>query len=407
MQVNKIWVNRVSAFRLTAVTVSLMSCASGCRSGEAKPADTHKPKAVVRIEEREFGRTPEGEAVKLFTLRNANGLTATIMSRGATVTGLWAPDRDGKLAKVVMGADSLEQYLGGYNASAAVIGRVANRIKYGRFALDGVNYQVITNRGPHFLHGGKKAFAAAVWQGEALPPQQRSASVRFRYRSMDGDDGFPGTVDVAVVYTLTDGNELRLDYTATTDKPTPINLTNHAYFNLAGSGDVYGHVLWVAADQYTVADDEVLPTGEIAPVKGTPLDFTAPTAIGARIGQLVPKPGGYDHNFVLRGGGKSLALAGWAYEPASGRVMHVFTDQPGMQVYTGKRYFEGGKPLADVSALKHNTFALETQHFPDSVNHPNFPSTILRPGQTFASTTVYRFSVQQPAEAAQRLMQAR
>ena len=385
--------------RACALTLSLAAAAASAQ-----------PAALTRAEASDFGRTPEGEAVKLYTLRNANGMVAKIMERGATVTELWAPDRSGRLANVVFGSDKLDTYLSGFNASASVIGRVANRIAFGRFTFDGVSYQVITNRGPHHLHGGKKGFASAVWRGEALPPQARAASARFRHTSRDGDDGFPGTVEVSVTYTLTDANELWLEYAATTDKPTPINLTNHAYFNLAGAGagDVSGTLLWVAADRTTQVDDLLIPTGAFAEVKGTPLDFTAPTEIGSRIAQLAPPFTGYDHNFVLRAGGKGLALAGWAYEPQSGRALQVLTTEPGMQVFTPKRYFgPDGKPVTDVAALKHNAFCFETQHFPDAVNHPHFPSTILRPGQTFASTTVFRFSAQQEQGAAQRLMQAR
>ncbi len=353
-----------------------------------------KQDALVRIEEREFGRTPDGEAVKLFTLRNAKGMTAKIMSRGATITELTVPGRDGKFVNVVMGADTLQAYLNGYNAGASVKGRVANRIANSRFTLDGAVYSVTANRGVHHIHGGKKGFDAVVWQGEALPAGAHESSVRFRYRSRDGEEGYPGNLDVAVVYTLTDDNAFTLEYTASTDKATPVNLTNRAYFNLAGTGDVYGHVLWIAADQYTPADDQMIPTGKIAPVKGTPVDFTVPTAIGARIGELVATKG-YDHNFVLRKENKTFALAGWAYEPTSGRVMRVFTSEPGLQIYTGKRYFENGQPVVNVADLKHNTVCFETQHYPDSVNHPNFPSTILRPGEIFKSTTAYRFSVEE------------
>lgn len=385
-----------------ACAASLLAVAAGCRSGHADA------QTLTRVESREFGRTPEGETVRLFTLRNAGGLTATIMERGATVTGLTAPDRDGRFARVVLGGDTLDAYLGGYSAAASVIGRVANRIAHGRFTLDGVSYQVATNRGPHHLHGGKKGFAQAVWRGEALPPQAHAAAVRFRHTSRDGDDGFPGTVEVSVTYTLTDDNELRLDYAATTDKPTPINLTNHAYFNLAGAGDVYGHLVWLAADRTTAVDDLLIPTGALAEVRGTPLDFTTPTPIGARIAQLTPPFTGYDHNYVLRGGGKGLTLAAWAYEPASGRAVQVFTTEPGLQLYTGKRPFgPDGKPAGNTAALKHNTVCFETQHFPDAVNHPAFPSTILRPGQAFASTTVYRFSVQQASDAEKRLTPGR
>ena len=373
---------------------SLLSSAPGLRGGE-----TENAAACERIETRAFGHTPDGGAVMLFTLRNANGMTARIMSRGATITDLTAPDRDGRFASVVKGADTLDAYLSGFSAPAAVIGRVANRIAHARFTLDGTEIQITPNAGKHHIHGGRNGFAQALWQGEALPPGPHSASVRFRYHSRDGEEGYPGNLDAAVVYTLSDDNELRLDYTATTDKPTPVNLTNHAYFNLAGDGDVLGHVLWIAADRTTLADADLIPTGEFAPVKGTPLDFTEPTAIGARIDQLIATTKGYDHNYVLRGGGDAFALAGWAYEPESGRLMRVFTDQPGMMLYTGKRYFKDGKPTPAAPGQKHNTFCFETQHFPDAVNHPHFPAVILRPGETFRRSTAFRFSAE-PAQPA-------
>ncbi len=383
-----------SSRRLTgtasALVAALLAVAvGGCRCGTV-------PASLVRVESREFGRTPEGSPVRLFTLRNASGMTAQVMERGATLTGVWAPDRNGRQARVVLGADTLEAYLNGYHAGASVIGRYANRINRGQFTLDGVAYQVVTNRGPHFLHGGKKAFASALWRGEALPPQARAAAVRLHHTSPDGEDGFPGTVEVSVTYTLNDDNELRIAYAATTDKPTPLNLTNHAYFNLAGEGDVHGTVVWIGSDRTTVVDSLLIPTGAFAEVRGTPLDFTVPTALGARLDRLAPPFTGYDHNFVLRGGGASTPAA-WALDPASGRTLHVFTDQPGMQLYTGKRYFQpDGRPLTEVAGRPHNTFCFETQHYPDSPNHPHFPSTLLRPGKPFTSETVYRFAVQTP-----------
>ena len=352
---------------------------------------------AASVEARVFGQTPEGETVKLYTLRNASGMTAKIMSRGATITELRVPDCEGKFANVVMGADTFDAYLAGYNAAASVIGRVANRIAHARFAIDGTDYQLAANSGKHHIHGGRKGFAQRVWQSEALPAGLRGASVRFSIRGADGEEGYPGNIDVAVVYTLTDDNELRLDYTATTDKPTLINLTNHAYFNLTGEGDVFGHLVWIAADRYTLVDADLIPTGKFADVKGTPLDFTKPMAIGARIDQFASTTKGYDHNYVLRNGGASFALAGWAYEPQSGRLMRVFTDQPGMQLYTGKRYFSGGKPVPATAEQKHNTVCFETQHFPDAVNHPEFPSVILRPGETFARSTAFRFSAEAAA----------
>ena len=334
---------------------------------------------VKRLEEQEFGKTQEGAVVKLFTLRNAKGVSAKVMTYGAIITEIKVPDRHGAMTNVVLGAADFDQYRKGFPAAAAVIGRVANRIAGARFSLDGVEYKLAANNGPNHLHGGRKGFAQVVWQSQALPAGQHEAAVQFAYLSKDGEEGYPGNLTVRVTYTLTDDNELRLDYEATTDKATPVNLTNHAYFNLAGSGDVLDHELWLAADRYTPADDQLIPTGEIAGVKGTPLDFTTPTRIGARIDQLKPKPGGYDHNFVLDSDAKSLVLTARASEPRSGRVMEVRTTEPGVQLYTGNH-------------LRHGGFCLETQHYPDSVNRPTFPSTILRPGQTFKSTSSFAFS---------------
>jgi aldose 1-epimerase len=334
---------------------------------------------VKRLEENEFGKTPEGAVVKLFTLRNAKGMSAKVMTYGAIITEIKVPDRQGAMTNVVLGADDFDQYRKGFPASAAVIGRFANRIAKARFTLDGVEYKLAANNGPNHLHGGRKGFAQVVWQSKVLPAGEREAAVQFTYLSKDGEEGYPGNLTVKVTYTLTDDNELRIDYEAATDKATPVNLTNHAYFNLAGSGDVLDQELWLAADRYTPADDELIPTGEIASVKGTPLDFTAPTRIGARIDQLKPKPGGYDHNFVLNSDGKSPVLAARASEPKSGRVMEVRTTEPGVQLYTGNH-------------LNHGGFCLETQHYPDSVNRLSFPSAILRPGQTFKSSTSFAFS---------------
>jgi aldose 1-epimerase len=360
--------------------------------------------SLQRLEEREFGKMPNGTAVKLFTLRNASGMSAKIMTYGAIVTELRVPDRHGVATNVVLGADTFEQYLKGFRAPAAIMGRVANRIAGARFTLDGVEYKLSANNGPNHIHG---VFDKVVWQAEALPPREGRAAVQLTYLSQDGEDGYPGNVTVKLTYTLTDDNELHLDYAAVTDRATPINLTSHAYFNLAGGGDVLDHELWLAAARYTPTDDALIPTGQIVTVKGTPLDFTTPARIGVRIEQLNPKLGGYDHNFVLGGeprqpapvppppsagekrlsetpvprrNGKPLVLAARVREPVSGRVMEVRTTEPGVQLYTGNH-------------LKHAALCLETQHYPDSVNHPSFPSTILRPGQTFSSTTTFAFSV--------------
>ncbi|MBI5387009.1 MAG: galactose mutarotase [Verrucomicrobia bacterium] len=343
------------------------------------------------MEEKEFGRTPDGTSVTVFTLRNAGGMTVKVMSYGAILTELHVPDRSGHFTNVVLGSDNLAAYLKGHPAAAAVIGRYANRIAKARFTLDGVEHQVTVNSGQNHIHGGRKNFSGVVWQAKALPARATEGAVQFTYLSKDGEEGFPGNFTVTVTYTLTDDNELRLDYEARTDKATVVNLTNHAYFNLAGSGDCLGHQLWLAADRYTPSDDELIPTGEIASVKGTPLDFTTPTAIGARIEQLKPRPGGYDHNFVLGGDGKSLKLFARVVEPASGRVMEVSTTEPGAQLYTANhvRSFTG---VGGATFGKHAGLCLETQHFPDSPNKPNFPSCVLRPGEVFKSATVFKFS---------------
>ncbi len=345
-----------------------------------------------RIEEKEFGKMPDGVVVKQFTLRNARGTVAKVMTLGATVTEVRVADRKGQFANVLLGADNLEAYTMGFPAAASVIGRVANRIAGARFTLDGVEYKLAANSGPHHIHGGKRGFARVVWEGKALPAGAREASVRLSYLSKDGEEGYPGNLTVNVTYTLTDDNELRIDYEAVTDKATPVNLTNHGYFNLGGSGDALGHELWLPAERYTLADDLLIPTGETASVKGTPLDFSKPTRIGARIEQLKPKVNGYDHNYVLGEGTTSPKLCARAYEPVSGRVMEVSTTEPGVQLYTGNHL---QKVIGTEGAVfgRHGGFCLETQHFPDSVHHPEFPSTILRPGQTFKSATIFKFSV--------------
>jgi aldose 1-epimerase len=331
---------------------------------------------LTRLEERDFGNLDDGTVVKQFTLRNAKGMTARIITYGAIISELQAPDRNGAMTNVVLGAGSLDGYIGrGAVPGAVVLGRVANRIAGARFTIDGVEYKVTANAGTNHIHGGRKGFANVVWQGQALPVAEHQAAVRLTYLSKDGEEGYPGNLTASVTYTLTDNNELRLDYAATTDRPTLVNLSNHAYFNLAGGGDVLGHELWLNPDRYTLADAQLIPTGELAPVKDTPLDFTTPTLIGARVNEVKPRPI-YDHNFAINGGGTSLVLAARARDPRSGRVMEVRTTEPGVQLYTGRQ----------------GRFCLETQHFPDSIHHLNFPSTILRPGGKFESTTIFAFS---------------
>jgi aldose 1-epimerase len=361
-------------------------------AGHASGSTPTEGTLMTRITEQNWGATRDGTAVKLFTLTNQNGMVARITSYGAILTELRVPDARGQLTNVVLGFDNLERYLQGHPAFGTTVGRVANRIAHARFTLDGQEYKLAANHGAHHIHGGVKGFDKVVWQSKALPAKHNAASVQFTYLSPDGEEGYPGNLSVVVIYTLTDDNELRVDYHATTDKPTILNLTNHSYFNLAGGGDVLDHELFIDAARYTPADQDLIPTGEIAPVKGTPLDFTQPTRIGARIDQLKPRPNGYDHNYVLNSGGSSLALAARAYEPTSGRVLEVLTTEPGVQLYTGNWLDGRIQGIDGVVYGPHSGFCLETQHFPDSINQPEFPSTVLRPGQTFQSTTVFKFS---------------
>jgi len=349
--------------------------------------------ANMRVAKQAFGKTADGTAVDLFVLTNAKGMRAKVMTYGATLTELLVPDRDGKLDDVVLGFDDLDGYLAGHPFFGSTVGRFANRIAKGKFTLDGKEYTLAINNGPNTLHGGKKGFDKAIWNPEPVLSGDDPA-IRFTYRSPDGEEGYPGNLSVAVTYTLTNDNALKIHYAASTDKATPVNLTNHTYFNLAGAkaGNILGHEMTISADTYTPADDTLIPTGEIKPVKGTPLDFTTPTLIGAHINQIKAEPVGYDHNFVLNGGGKSLALAARVHDPKTGRVLEMSTTEPGVQFYTGN-FLDGKlKGRGGVAYKQHGAFCLEAQHFPDSVNHSTFPSTILRPGQTYTQTTVYKFS---------------
>ncbi|MDH7512345.1 MAG: aldose epimerase family protein [Clostridiales bacterium] len=344
------------------------------------------------IQKQSFGRLPDGSEVEAYTLTNSHGLKARIMTYGATLTSLEVPDRSGKLADIVLGHDSLDGYIdiaqNPYFGS--IVGRYANRIAKGRFTLDGVEYQLTTNNGPNHLHGGVKGFDKVLWKGE--PVREKAAvGVKLRYLSRDGEQGYPGNLSATVIYWLTEANELKISYEAETDKPTPVNLTHHSYFNLAGQGegDILGHELTLNADHFTPVDEGLIPTGEIRPVTGTPWDFTIPKAIGAEIAVV---PGGYDHNFVLRDGEGTLRMAARVHEPTSGRVMEIYTIEPGIQFYSGN--FLDGTITGKSGKVyrKHYGFCLEPQHFPDSPNNPGFPSTILRPGQKYTSLTIHKFS---------------
>ena len=339
-----------------------------------------------------FGRA-DGKEVEIFMLKNRAGMTARVMTYGATLVELDTPDREGKLADVVLGFDTLQGYLNPADPYfGATVGRVANRIAGGRFTLKGRTYRLATNDGPNHLHGGVKGFDKVSWS--AVPVTGSEPAVKFSYLSREGEEGYPGNCQVEVTYTLTEANELRIDYRATTDRATPVNLTNHSYFNLAGPGhgDILAHELLLNAERYTPVDPTLIPTGEIASVVGTPMDFLHPTAIGAHIRSVGGKPVGYDHNYVVNGAGKGLKFIARVHEPTSGRTLEVWSTEPGVQFYTGN-FLDGTlRGKNGVIYRQYAGFTLETQHFPDSVNHPNFPSYVLEAAASYHSTTILRFS---------------
>lgn len=348
--------------------------------------------AVVRAP---FGKMPDGKLVEQFTLTNARGVELKAIGYGGIITSLRVPDRAGRMDDIVLGFDSLEGYLKDHPFFGAIIGRYGNRIGKGRFTLDGRSFTLATNNGPNHLHGGNKGFDKVLWSAE---PVAGANAVAFTRTSPDGEEGYPGSLRVRVTYTLTDDNELVVEYRATTDKATPVNLTQHSYFNLAGqaSGDILGHQLMLNADRYTPVDDTLIPTGEVAAVAGTPFDFRKPTAIGARINDDHPqlKAGkGYDHNWVLNRKGIGLQLAARVIEPKSGRTLDISTTEPGIQFYAGN-FLDGTLTGKGGAVYRHRTgFCLETQHYPDSPNKPKFPSTTLRPGREYRTRTVFTFGV--------------
>jgi aldose 1-epimerase len=354
-------------------------------SGQSKRGVTHTA----------FGKTTDGTPVEIYTLTNANGVEVKAMTYGCIITSLKVPDRTGKLADVVLGYDTLDRYLKDSPYFGAVVGRYGNRIAKGQFTLDGKTYKLATNNGPNHLHGGNQGFDKVVWKG-AWKNGAQGVGVIFSRTSPDGEEGYPGNLQATVTYTLTDKNELVVEYRATTDKATPVNLTQHSYFNLAADdGDILGHQLTIDADRYTPVDDTLIPTGELASVAGTPFDFRKTTAIGARINVDNPqlKNGkGYDHNWVLsRTSGSGLQYAVRVVDPKTGRTLDIATTEPGVQFYTGN-FLDGSITGKGGRVYRHRSgFCLETQHYPDSPNHPNFPSTILQPGRAYSSKTVFTF----------------
>jgi len=351
------------------------------------------------IRKQSFGKTASGEQIDLYTLSNKKGMEVSITNFGATVVVLRVPDRAGKAADVVLGYDTLDGYENGKSYFGATVGRYANRIGGGKFALDGKTYTLPKNNGNNTLHGGIVGFDKKIWKAREIDVKD-GAALELSYLSADGEEGFPGNLSVKVVFTVpADRNDLKIDYTSSTDKDTVLNLSNHSYFNLAGegNGDILDHVLTLHAKQFTPVDKTLIPTGELRDVAGTPLDFATATAIGKRINedyeQLVFGKG-YDHNWVLgrSSGGNGLSIAAEAYDAKSGRKLEVLTTEPGIQFYSGNFLDGSAKGKANKAYTQRAAFCLETQHFPDSPNHPNFPSTLLKPNAAFHSQTVFRFS---------------
>jgi aldose 1-epimerase len=344
----------------------------------------------MSLREEKFGELPDGRAVSRFILENKNGLRVKLITYGGIISEIHAPGANAPSQNIVLGFDNLGSYLKGHPFFGATTGRVANRIGKGKFDLDGKSHQLATNNGPNHLHGGVKGFDKVLWEVKRIEAGTENAGVELSYISPDGEEGYPGNLDVAVAFRLTENDELQIDYTASTDQATPLNLTNHSYFNLNGTGDILDHEIQMHCRYYTPVDSGLIPTGEIFKVEGTPLDFLSPQKIGARIDQLKPNPGGYDHNYIIGKTGE-LKLAADVCSAKSGRRMRVFTTEPAIQLYSGN--FLDGTLTGHGGGQyqKHSGLCLETQHYPDSVHHSHFPDTILRPGQVFKSRTIYKF----------------
>jgi len=392
---------RFLAVLLSAAILAAAGCPgkeTGEKGGEKDKKDataTPGDQTKMGIKQTSFGEMPDGAQVEQYTLTNNKGIRVKVITYGAMITSVETPDRNGKRANVTLSRDTLADYLNGHPFFGVVAGRYANRIANGKFTLDGVEYTLAKNNNKrHHLHGGEKGFDKFVWKAKPVEGEG-FVGVTLSHESPDGDEGYPGKLSATVTYTLNDKNELKMEYTATTDKPTVVNLTNHAYWNLggAGSGDMKRHMLRLNADHYLPVDDGLIPLGDPKPVRDTPMDFTEPKSIGSRLDQV---EGGYDHCYVLNKKTEgALSLAARVVEPRSGRVMEIYTTQPAIQFYTGN--FLDGTITADggkIAYEKHAGFCLETEHFPDSPNRPQYPSTLLKPGETYRQTTVHTFGVQ-------------
>jgi aldose 1-epimerase len=384
------------------LTISLAGCGGAINQPTPPPPSKQTPvahapgspkedPAMLTVQQEPFGQMPDGQAIVHYSLTNRNGLRVGLINLGAIITAVEVPDRHGQKANVTLHFPDLAGYQANAPYFGGICGRYANRIAFGKFSLDGKDHQLAANNGPHHLHGGMESFIKKVWTHERVDIES-FVGVKFTYICADGEESYPGTLATNVIYLLNDNNELRIEYIATTDKPTVLNLTNHAYWNLAGAGNgtVLDHELQLFCDKYLPVDEGSIPTGELADVAGTPMDFLQPHKIGERIDQTVNGNGGYDHCYVVNGTYGELRPAAKIVEPVSGRVLEISTTEPGIQLYTGNHL--QGTP-ATGNAVKHGAFCLEAQHFPDSPNRPEFPTTVLRPGETYTQTTVHKFSV--------------
>lgn len=365
------------------------SCGSSNQKSESAAVDT-----MTTITKTTFGQLPDGQTADYFTLRNKNGMEVKITNYGGIITHWTTPDKNGVFEDIVLGYDTLGGYLKSSPYFGALVGRYGNRIGKAQFTLDGKTYTLAANNGPNSLHGGLKGFDKVIWKAETLDGEN---ALKLTYVSKDGEEGFPGTLSTQVIYRLTDDNALEIEYTATTDKPTVVNLTNHTYFNLTGGkSDVLSHQISINADRFVPVDATLIPTGTLSDVKGTVFDFTQPKAISAGINdpkdEQIKLGGGYDHCWVVNGAADSLRLAATAYEPTTGRFMEVFTTEPAVQFYTGNFLNGGITGKNNVVYNKRFGFCFETEHYPDSPNQPSFPSVVLRPGETYTTKTIYKFS---------------
>jgi aldose 1-epimerase len=377
----------MTRFKFILLLVSLIVIGTACMNEtKEKKQDKHN----MNIAKEKFGMVDSTE-VDLYTLTNSNGMTVKITNYGGIVTSILVPDKNGDTADVVLGFDELQPYLDGHPYFGCIVGRYGNRIANGRFSIDGVEYTLAQNNGINHLHGGIKGFDKAIWKAKGKVTRD-TASLRLRYLSPDGEEGYPGNLRTQVTYSITNENELIISYSATTDKATPVNLTHHSYFNLGGGqGNALDHELTIKAHKYVVVNENLIPTGELREVKGTPMDFFSPHAIGERIALV---EGGYDHTYVLINEGQLDKVAEFSH-PVSGRMVEVYTSEPGIQFYSGN-FLDGS--LTGKNAVvynQHHGFCLETQHYPDSPNQPDFPSTILRPGDEYAYTTIYKFGIKE------------